>query len=158
MPRTRPDPSSKFCLRNAIASDRKFLYEVFRAAMKEYITQARGEWNEQREVAQFHRQLNISASKIIRVDGSDVGFISAPVSDGIVWIHTICILPEHQNHGIGSEIIQSVVAQAQKQKLLLHLSVLKVNPARRLYERLGFKVTQEAEHHYHMQFQGVPGN
>ena len=34
----------------------------------------------------------------------------------------------------------------------LYLSVLKVNPARRLYVRLGFKVIEETTHHFKMQF------
>ncbi len=37
----------------------------------------------------------------------------------------------------------------------LDLSVLKVNPARRLYERLGFRVIDEIKHHFRMKFHGA---
>lgn len=147
---------SKVELRNAINTERDYLYKVFRASMKEYITQARGEWSEQREETQFQQQLDISATRVIRVDDSDVGFITAPIRDSIVWIHTICIIPEHQNKGFGTEVIRSVIAQAREQKMPLYLRVLKVNPARQLYERLGFRVTLESTHHYQMQLQDVP--
>jgi ribosomal protein S18 acetylase RimI-like enzyme len=83
-----------------------------------------------------------------------VGFIMAPIKDGARWIHTICIVPEHQRKGIGTEVLRRAVAQAKEQKMSLYLSVLKVNPARRLYERLGFRVIEETKHHFKMRFYG----
>jgi ribosomal protein S18 acetylase RimI-like enzyme len=88
---------------------------------------------------------------VIRSNDLAVGFIMAPIKDGARWIHTICIVPEHQRNGIGTEIIRRAVAQAREQKISLYLSVLKVNPARRLYERLGFRVIEETTHHLKMQ-------
>jgi hypothetical protein len=45
-------------LRNAVGIERDYFYKVFRAAMKEYITQTRGEWSSQREESQFQQQLD----------------------------------------------------------------------------------------------------
>src|SRR5215510_15070285 len=126
-------------LRQATVADTKFLWDVFRVSMKDYITQTRGEWNEQREESQFRHQL-------------------APIKGSARWIHTICIVPERQNRGIGTEVIRSAIAEAETQKMPLYLSVLKVNPARRLYERLGFAVIEETEHHFRMKFRGVAGS
>jgi hypothetical protein len=81
--------ASKVELRRASNTERNYLYKIFRAAMTEYITQTRGEWSEEREETQFQQQLDISYSQIIRVDGSDIGFIMAPIQDGAAWIHTI---------------------------------------------------------------------
>lgn len=78
-----------------------------------------------------------------------------PIKDNARWIHTICIVPEHQCKGIGTEVLRRAVAQAREQKISLYLSVLKVNPARRLYERLGFGVIEETKHHFRMKFHGV---
>jgi ribosomal protein S18 acetylase RimI-like enzyme len=142
----------KFEIRQATAGDVDLLWSMFRRSMKDYITEARGEWNDEREEFQFSSQLDLSASQIIRVDAQEVGFVMAPVRDGVLWIHTICILPEHQRKGTGTEVIRSVIGQAKRQNLPVCLSVLKVNPARRLYERFGFKVTAESAHHYQMQF------
>lgn len=142
-------------LRQAMVADTKFLWDVFRVSMKDYITQTRGEWNEQREESQFRHQLDLSATQVIRSNDLEVGFIMAPIKDGARWIHTICIVPEHQNRGIGTEVIRSVITEAQTQKMPLYLSVLKVNPARRLYERLGFVVIEETKHHFRMKFHGA---
>jgi GNAT superfamily N-acetyltransferase len=143
----------KLEMRQATAGDVDLVWRMFRQSMKEYITEARGEWNEEREESQFTSQLDLPASQLIQVDAQEVGFIMTPVRDGVLWIHTICIVPEHRRKGIGTEVIRSVIAEAKRQNLPLCLRVLKVNPARELYERLGFKVTEESRHHYQMQFQ-----
>jgi ribosomal protein S18 acetylase RimI-like enzyme len=145
-------------LRQATVADTKFLWDIFRASMKGYITQTRGEWSEQREESQFRHQLELSAAQVICCNDLEVGFIMAPIRDSARWIHTICIVPEHQNRGIGTEVIRSVIAEAEGHNMPLYLSVLKVNPARRLYERLGFVVIEETEHHFRMKFRGAPAS
>src|SRR5262245_17796181 len=129
--------------RQATVNDTDLLWSVFRASMEDYITQTRGEWNEEREESQFRNQLDLAASRVISSNHLEVGFIMAPIIEGALWIHTLCIALEHQNRGIGTEWIRSVIAEAEKQEMELFLSVLKVNRARRLYERLGFKVIEE---------------
>jgi len=126
-------------LRQATVTDTKFLWDVFRISMKDYITQTRGEWNEQREESQFLHQLDLSAAQVILSKNLEVGFIMAPIKDNARWIHTICVVPEHQNRGIGTKVIRSVIAEAETQKMPLYLSVSRVNPARRLYEWLGLE-------------------
>jgi len=142
-------------LRQATSDDVTFLWDVFRVSMKDYITQTRGEWDEQREDAQFRNQLDLSAAQVIRSNDLEVGFIMAPIKDGVRWIHTICIVPEHQRKGIGTEVLGRVIAQAKERKMSLYLNVLKVNLARRLYERLGFGVIEETKHHFRMKFHGA---
>src|SRR5262245_6458761 len=142
-------------LRRATVADTKFLWDVFRVSMEDYITQTRGEWNEQREESQFRDQLDLSAAQVILTKNLEVGFIMVPIKDNARWIHTICIVPEYQNRGIGTEVVRSVIAEAETQNIPLYLSVLKVNPARRLYERLGFVVIEETEHHFRMKFRGA---
>ena len=142
-------------LRQATVADTQFLWDVFRVSMKDYI--ARGEWNEQREESEFRYQLDLASSRIIRANNLEVGFIMASTMDGALWIHTICIVPEHQNRGIGTKVIRSVIAEAETQKMPLYLSVLKVNRARQLYERLGFRVIEETKHHFRMKFHGSYG-
>jgi len=141
-------------MRQATADDINFLWHVFRVSMEDYITQTRGEWNEQREEAQFRNQLDWLTTQVVHANNLAVGFIMAPIKDGARWIHTICIVPEHQHKGIGTEVLGRVIAQAKEQKMPLYLGVLKVNPVLRLYERLGFRVIEETKHHFKMRFYG----
>lgn len=52
----------------------------------------------------------------------------------------IALLPEHRGAGIGSAIIADVQAQARSEGRYVSLHVEPGNPARGLYERLGFVV------------------
>jgi ribosomal protein S18 acetylase RimI-like enzyme len=54
------------------------------------------------------------------------------------------ISPDHQRRGIGTEVLNSLVAIWKATGKPVVLTVLKNNPARRLYERFGFSVVGEA--------------
>ena len=60
------------------------------------------------------------------------------------------MLPAYQGRGIGTALIMALVTEANQQRVPLTLQVLKVNPARRLYERLGFVVRDETAMHWPM--------
>lgn len=71
--------------------------------------------------------------------------------DNEIELHTLCVAPEHQRQGIGTEMIRQMARQAHDQHRKILLSVLKPNTAARaLYERLDFVVTEETAHHYRM--------
>ncbi|MBW4512743.1 MAG: GNAT family N-acetyltransferase [Scytonematopsis contorta HA4267-MV1] len=53
------------------------------------------------------------------------------------------LLPEYQCLGIGTQLIQSVISQAKSLNKPVVLHVLKINPAKSLYERLGFETVEE---------------
>src|SRR5262249_8599577 len=50
----------------------------------------------------------------------------------------IALLPEQRNRGTGGKLIGELIREASAAGLPLKLSVLRGNPAARLYERLGF--------------------
>lgn len=65
----------------------------------------------------------------------------------------IQITPELQGNGLGRSILQRLLAEAFQAQSAVRWSVLKTNPARRLYERLGFQVIGENGYSYEMQFE-----
>jgi ribosomal protein S18 acetylase RimI-like enzyme len=70
---------------------------------------------------------------------------------GPEWkIIQIQIEPELQGHGVGSMVLRQVITEAEAKEVSLALSVLKLNPAMALYERLGFSVVGEGVHEYEM--------
>ena len=68
-----------------------------------------------------------------------------------VKLHRVFLLPEAQGRGIGTRLVEEVLAASRATRRPVRLRVLRVNPARRLYERLGFKVTGETETHFEME-------
>lgn len=72
-------------------------------------------------------------------------------SDGLDWqLIQIQLAPEVQGRGIGEALIRRLVDEARSAGAALTLHVLHANPARRLYERLGFRIVAHGEHDYLM--------
>ena len=67
-----------------------------------------------------------------------------------VFLRAIEIHPDYQGQGIGTAIIHKIMAEGVLKMKPVFLPVLKVNPAKRLYERLGFSVVNETPIHFYM--------
>ena len=52
---------------------------------------------------------------------------------------SLALLPEYRNQGLGTRLLETVIALAKPRFPGLSLSVVESSPARRLYERLGFR-------------------
>ena len=140
--------------RDATAADIDFLANTFLRAMRPYITAARGSWDQVKEDRQFREQLHLSSTRIILDEGNSVGFYMTRDEGHDLELHTLCIVPEYQRHGLGTAVVRQIIAQAQKSKRGVALSVLKANlGARLLYQRLEFVVISETDHHYRMRLE-----
>jgi ribosomal protein S18 acetylase RimI-like enzyme len=133
-------------LRQIETSDFDFLWRLHNAALKDYVTKTWG-WDENWQRESFIKTFNPSEGKIIVIDGKDAGYLWVIEKDNEVLLASIRLLPEHQNLGIGSKIIRDLLDKSEKR---VRLQVLKVNPARRLYERLGFEICEETATHFTM--------
>jgi GNAT superfamily N-acetyltransferase len=74
------------------------------------------------------------------IDGQDAGLLRVDEFDTHIHIDQLFILPEFQNQGFGRVILDQAIEQAKSIGLPLRLWVLRVNPAREFYERLGFSI------------------
>ncbi len=63
----------------------------------------------------------------------------------------------HRNHGLGELLLNCALAEAEAENLPLRLWVLRNNPARQLYLRLGFRDSGEGSCHLVME-RGTSGN
>lgn len=139
----------QIALRPATSSDFDFLFDLHRAAMRDYIATTWG-WDENWQREYFQQHFTPEAYQIITVGEQDVGVVAVRRHENELFLSNIEILPEHQNKGIGTAVISRVVQEARQNGWAMTLQVLKVNPARRLYERLGFVVEDETATHYTM--------
>jgi ribosomal protein S18 acetylase RimI-like enzyme len=82
--------------------------------------------------------------------GEPVGLLKV-VRTGPVWdLIQIQVAPSAQGKGVGEKLLRTLKAQAMAADVSIKLSVFKVNPARRLYERVGFIITGETDDAYEM--------
>jgi GNAT superfamily N-acetyltransferase len=84
-------------------------------------------------------------SEIVVLDGSDIGWLCVRRDPDGIDIYAIYLLPAAQKRGIGTTLVRAVIGEARASSLPLTVSTAKINPARRLYERLGFVATRESE-------------
>ena len=135
--------------RQAQENDANFLYALHVATMKEYVDKTWG-WEDAFQEAVFRERYVPAEVQIITWNGKDIGMISVEEKKEDVFLRTIEIHPLYQRQGLGTSIIQQIVADAASRKKSVFLRVLKVNPAQRLYERLGFRIVEETPTHYMM--------
>jgi ribosomal protein S18 acetylase RimI-like enzyme len=60
------------------------------------------------------------------------------------------VVSTYRGLGVGTRIITDLIAEAKDNGACVVLSVLKVNPAKRLYDRLGLCVISETSQAYEM--------
>jgi ribosomal protein S18 acetylase RimI-like enzyme len=127
-------------LRPADANDAVYIIRLCEATMRGYVEQVWGKWNGEAAEAELGRLAASGAFSLIYIDQSRVGAIIVSRHDEHHELEQLFIEPAHQRQGIGSAVISLVVASARDAGKPLRLSVLAGNPARSLYERLGFRL------------------
>jgi len=80
---------------------------------------------------------------IVEVDGVAVGRLLVATDASGTRLVDIALLREHRGHGLGTALVAGVVTEADRNHLPVTLHVDRANPARRLYDRLGFVTCAE---------------
>jgi len=136
-------------LRKATISDFGFIFRVYRTTMKEYIEQI-WEWDDGAQRQHYEQSFSADDYKIIQLDNDDIGVVSMLPMDEYDFLARIEIMPDYQNQGIGTAIMQSLIEHAKETKHPIMLRVFKINPAQNLYKRLGFQTMRQDDIHYDM--------
>ena len=92
-------------------------------------------------------------SGIILRDEHPIGRMLVDRTAPEITLIDIALLPEHRNAGIGTDLIQGLLAEATGARKPVRLHVLKSNRALRLYERLGFSRVGDQPMYFEMLFQ-----
>jgi len=150
-------PLSHVSLRSETEQDRSFLEELFIAT--------REEWPGFRDLApasrsrilkeQFHiqhqqyKQYPHTWFNIISVDDQPVGRIYVCQNPMELRVIDLSLLPQYRQHGIGTQLLRSIQAEATRTQLPLRLQVHQFNSARHFYQKLGFQ--EESRNSSHVQ-------
>lgn len=120
------------------------------------------EWPEQLKHAFLDQQLTLQTRHYLsHYDSLWRGIIlrrESPVGRLYLWrngddlrIVDLSLLPDQRRQGIGTQLLQSVIDQAARTGLGTSLHVQSGNPARALYQRLGFRsVEQDISRQYQL--------
>lgn len=130
---------------------KEFIYQTKKNAYKQYVEANWGTWNEDDQRRYYEHFIDAVADDawIIQMNGKDIGFYNGlTLEDGSYEIGNICIIPEYQGKGIGTQVLKDIMELHKGQDL--HIQYFKQNPVGKLYERLGFQPNGETEYHYQM--------
>ena len=86
----------------------------------------------------YRRQWPAAETLILRFGASRVGYLMLSEEPGALHLVDILIARGERGAGIGSEALRWLQLRAEQAGKPIELSVMGVNPARRLYQRLGF--------------------
>ncbi|HET6509763.1 MAG TPA: GNAT family N-acetyltransferase [Baekduia sp.] len=93
------------------------------------------------QTAHYARSRAGAAFDVVLVDGERAGrLIVDEQGDGEIGIVDISLLPAHRGHGVGTRLLAPILERAEALGRPVGIHVERFNPARRLYERLGFAV------------------
>ncbi len=95
--------------------------------------------------------------QIITVEGADAGRLVTDRRPGEHRIVDIALLPGFRGRGVGSHLLRTLQRAAADAGCRLSIHVEVNNPARRLYERLGFKPAGETGPVYQLMEWGGAG-
>ncbi len=130
---------------------KEFIYQLKKSSYKKYVEENWGPWNEEAQRELFEKFITTVSSDtwIIELNGKPIGFYNGlTLEDGSYEIGNICILPEYQGQGIGTQVLKDIIELHNIQDI--HIQYFKQNPVGKLYEKLGFTPNGETEYHYQM--------
>ena len=91
---------------------------------------------------------------VVEIDGAPAGRLYLSSSPTEMRIIDIALLPQHCGHGIGTGLLQDILGTARMSGRTVSIHVELENPARRLYERLGFVAIEQRGLHTFMEWKG----
>ncbi|WP_412025561.1 GNAT family N-acetyltransferase [Burkholderia cepacia] len=130
-------------LRTASATDLPFLLTLRQLTMTEHLQRVGAPTDD--EAHDRRIRAHFEAAMIVCEGADAIGLLKATRAAGEWHVHQIQILPAWQGRGIGEAVLRALLSDAARENACVSLSVLHGNPARRLYERLGFRVASETE-------------
>jgi len=149
-------------LRRVGPDDEEFLVALYASTREEELAQV--EWAEGQKDQFLRWQYGLQRSEyqtrfpdadyyIVLMDNQAAGRIWIGRDHQQIRLLDIALLPEFQNRGIGTILIQRLIDEAsQTNKFLRHMVFVLNNDAHRFYERLGFAVIEDLGAYKHMEW------
>jgi ribosomal protein S18 acetylase RimI-like enzyme len=93
--------------------------------------------------AWWHENYAQASFGVVVVDGESAGRLYVHRGRTEIRIVDIALLPEHRGGGVGTRLLENLLAEADEGGKSVTIHVERMNPALRLYERLGFSVAED---------------
>ncbi len=125
--------------RRALEGDRDFFWALRRDALRAYSEPIYG-WVEDEQRGNADCDFDFLPLEILELDGERVGYLCVVEREDHDFLDEIALVADLRGRGHGATLIRGALQRARARSVPLRLSVLTNNPARHLYDRLGFEV------------------
>jgi len=146
-PESRNAGEIEYLLRPAAMRDYGFIYRLRRDSLQCYLDEIEMPASER---GPFLARFDVTRHRLIILGDVPVGAVSVLEHEDALHLANLHLLPAYQRRGIGAVIVRQVQCQAEGDGRRVTTQVLKVNPARIFYERLGFRIEGEQGLRYRM--------
>jgi ribosomal protein S18 acetylase RimI-like enzyme len=109
--------------------------------------------DETNHLANFASRWEAEQVRMVMINGQVIGWLQTAPTDDTLFLAQLFIDTSFRRRGIGSRLMRILIEEAARENKAVTLGVVKTNPARRLYERLGFRVTHEDQYKFYMRRQ-----
>ena len=151
-------------LRPVEDADRAFLVELYASTREAELAQL--DWDETTKRAFIEHQFSAQDAHyrgnypgatldVIEVDGAPAGRLYVHRGPSDIRIMDIALAPAFRGRGIGTALLRELMAEADESGRNLSIHVEMNNPARSLYDRLGFRPA--GEHGVYVLMERPPG-
>jgi GNAT superfamily N-acetyltransferase len=138
----------QIAFRPASTQDFQYCKRLYFTGMTEIIEEL--QLNMAAQAVGFREQWELTQVRIITFNSSDVGWLQSTMQDDVLFVAQLFVDGPFQRKGIGTEVMHRLIGEAARLNQAVCLAVVKINPALRLYERLGFKITHEDDRKFYM--------
>jgi GNAT superfamily N-acetyltransferase len=134
---------SRADLRPVGDGDQPFLYQLFCASRPELagLPEPLLQMQFRAQSGGYGARFPGADHQIVVVEGRPIGQMLVAYLPAAIRLVDIALLPEAQGLFTGTQLVKDLQQKAAAAAKPLQLSVYETNPARRLYERLGFTIT-----------------
>lgn len=130
-------------LRQATEADIPLLLELRKGTMLPHLERAGAPSDQDSLMARVVYRLE--DAQLVYLGEEFVGLFKVSRTGREWMLVQVQVAPGWQGRGLGEALVRRLQEEAAAQRCCVVLDVLKGNPARRLYERLGFVVESESE-------------
>lgn len=126
-------------LRSAVPSDQPFAEHLYLEVMRPLLV-ALGHWDGPAVIRRFREGYRQEEVRIVLEGHAPIGWLQVTEQPNALMLSQIHLVPAARCRGIGTALLRELLARADHEGRSVTLWVLKNNPARSLYERLGFRL------------------
>jgi ribosomal protein S18 acetylase RimI-like enzyme len=132
--------------------DEEFLYRVYAGTRAEELAVV--PWDDAQKDAflraqfgaqdrWYHEHYPRASFELVVIDGEPAGRLYLHRGENEIRIVDIALLPEQRGKGVGGALLRDLLAEADAAGKRVTIHVERLNPALRLYQRLGFSVAED---------------